>query len=146
MARVDYYGADEIIRKLDDLGANVEEELSKALIASCQKPKQEMLSWIREDHRVKTKDKPYKRTGDTEASFIEKIKTDKEEGKIYLEIGFNLQKEDGKPGLPALYLNWGTPFIEPSYFIEKAINNNRDEIKRVQEETLIKALRKAQLK
>ena len=134
MARVDYYGADEIIKKLDDFGANVTEELSKALIASCQKPKQEMLSWIKE----------HRKTGETEDSFIEEIKTDEEKGKIYLDIGFSLKGT--KPGLPALYLNWGTPFIEPSYFINNAVENNRDEIKRVQEKTLLKALRDAQLK
>lgn len=134
MARVDYYGADEIIKKLEELGANVEEELSRALIASCQKPKNEMLAYIKE----------HKRTGETEASFTETIKTDEGKGKIYLDLGFNLSGT--KPGLPALFLNFGTPFIEPSFFIDKAIEENRDEIKRVQEETLIKAVKEAGLK
>ena len=136
MAKIEYYGTDEIIQKLDRLGANVGEELAKALIQSAQKPKSEMLAYIRQ-HRD---------TGATENSFIETIKNDTAKGKIYLDIGFNLSSKDGSPGLPALFLNYGTPFIEPSFFIDNAIENNRDEIKRVQQETLEKVARETGLK
>ena len=136
MARIDYYGTDEIIQKLDRLGADVSKELAKALIQSAEKPKREMLAYISQ-HRV---------TGDTERSFTETIKEDTAKGKIYLDIGFNLSKKDGSPGLPALFLNYGTPFIEPSFFIDNAIENNRDEIKRVQQETLEKVAREIGLK
>lgn len=136
MARIDYYGTDEIIQKLDRLGANVSEELAKALIKSAKKPKAEMLAYI----------KQHRDTGKTEESFTETVREDTTKGKIYLDIGFNLNKKDGKPGLPALFLNYGTPFIEPSFFIDNAIENNRDEIKRVQQETLEKVAREMGLK
>lgn len=140
MARIDYYGTDEIIQKLDRLGANVSEELAKALIKSAEKPKAEMLAFF--DH---LKD-PQRSTGKTKGSFVETVRDDTTKGKIYLDIGFNLNKKDGKPGLPALFLNYGTPFIEPSFFIDNAIENNRDEIKRVQQETLEKVAREMGLK
>lgn len=136
MARIDYYGTDEIIQKLDKLGANIGEELAKALKQSAVKPKNEMLSYIRE-HRD---------TGATEDSFTETIVNDEAKGKIYLDIGFNLSKKAGSPGLPALFLNYGTPYIEPSFFIENAIENNRDEIQRTQQEALEKVARELGLK
>lgn len=135
MARIDYYGTDEIIKKLEMLGANVEEELEKALIASAEKPKQEMYDFIAKNHH---------RTGDTEKSFMETIEYDESTGKVFLEIGFNLKGK--KNGLPTLYLNYGTPMIQPTFFIDKAIENNIDEIKKIQEETLEKALKNAGLK
>lgn len=134
MARIDYYGTDEVLKKLENLGVDVSDELAKALIASAEKPKAEMLDFIRQ----------HRRTGQTEDTFVENIEVDKDNGKIYLEVGFNLKGK--KPGLPALYLNYGTPFIQPTFFIDKAIDNNIDEIKRVQQETLEKALKNAGLK
>lgn len=125
--RIDYYGTDEIIQKLKKLGANVEEALALALERSAEKPKQEMFDFIAQKHH---------RTGDTEKSLLTEIEIDKKTRKIYLRVGFNLDKEDGKPGLPALFLNYGTPKQEPTFFIDKAIRNNIDEIKKTQQETL----------
>lgn len=130
MARINYYGTDEVVRKLDDLGENVEDIVFNALLESAEKPKEEMLNFI----------KNHKRTGITEGSFKETLK--KEDGKIYLEIGFDIKRG----GLPALFLNYGTPRQEPYFFIDKAIENNLDEIKKTQEEAMQRALAKAKLK
>lgn len=132
-ARIDYYGTDELIQKLDRAGANVIEELAKALRESAKRPKEEMLNFIKE----------HRKTGATEESFTEELVPSEKKGLISYKIGFNLDGD--KPGLPALFLNYGTPFQEPYFFIDKAIANNLDEIKRVQEETLTKALEEIKL-
>lgn len=133
-ARIDYYGTDEVIQKLDRAGIDVVKVLADVLKQSAEKPKKEMLNFIRQ----------HRQTGETEDSFIEQIKTDEDTGKIYYSIGFNL---DGKkPGLPALFLNYGTPTQEPYYFIDNAIDENIDGIKKTQEEALEKIMRDAGLK
>ena len=131
MARIDYYGTDELIQKLDRLGGNVDEVLASALLKSAEKPKEEMLAYIEE----------HKRTGLTESTFTENIEHERDSGTIYLEVGFDIKKG----GLPALFLNYGTPTIEPSFFINNAIDNNIDEIKRVQIETIEKAIKESGL-
>lgn len=131
IGRVDYFGSDEIIQKLDRAGADVNKLLADALMKSVEKPYREMQSFI-ENHR---KTPAPNSTADT---LTKEIKDDGD--KIYLYVGFNLNDSDGKPGLPALFLNYGTPTQGATHFIDNAIENNIDEIKRVQVETLKKAL------
>lgn len=135
--RIDYYGTDEIIQKLDRLGVDVKEELKNALLKCAEKPVQEMRDFIATNHH---------RTGATENSLIVRTEDDDDNGKVFVRVGFNLNKEDGKPGLPALFLNYGTPTQEPTFFINKIIENDIDEIKRIQQETLEVVARKVGLK
>lgn len=141
--RIDYYGTDEIIQKLDRLGVDVSQALKTALLKSAEKPAREMHDFIAEDHH---------KSGDTEDSIITSVEEDEDNGKIFVKVGFNLNKEDGKPGLPALFLNYGTyldlgtPRQEPTNFVSKIIDNNIDEIARVQQQTLEKVAREVGLK
>ena len=135
--RIDYYGTDEIVQKLDRLGVDVSQALKTALLKSAEKPAQEMRDFIATNHR---------RTKTTENSLIVKTEEDEDNGKLFVRVGFNLNKEDGKPGLPALFLNYGTPTQEPTFFIDKIIENDIDEIKRIQQETLEKVARDVGLK
>jgi len=114
-AQITFYGDKQIIDKLDSIGANVEKVCLEALKKSIQLPKQEMLDFIKE----------HRRTGTTEESFKEEFSV--ENGVISCYVGFDLPK-----GLPALYLNVGTPTIEPTFFIDKAVENNLDEIRNIQ--------------
>ena len=141
--RIDYYGTDEIIRKLDNLGVNVYQALSDALLKSAEKPVREMHDFIAENHH---------KSGDTEDSIITSVEEDEDNGRLYVKVGFNLNKEDGRPGLPALFLNYGTyldlgtPRQEPTNFVSRIIDNNIDEIARIQQETLEKVARDVGLK
>lgn len=127
---IKYYGGDEIIQRLDKAGANVEEALGTALLNSAEPIKVELIDFIKK-HRY---------TGQTEDTFVTEVKTDLTKNKLYCYVGFNLKKEDGKPGLPALFLNYGTPTQEPTYFIDNAIEKNLEKIKKIQIETLEKIL------
>lgn len=123
--RIDFYGSSELLKKLEKAGANVEKLVVDALQKSVEKPKAEMLDFIRQ----------HKLTGETENSFTTEIK--QEGDKVYLKLGFDIKNG----GLPAVFLNYGTPKIPPSFFIDNAIENNVDEIKRVQLEALNEAFK-----
>ena len=123
-ASIEFYGTAELLRRIEEAGRNGEREIADALVASAEKPKEDMLKVIRE-HRY---------TGLTESSFREELKN--EDGTIIYKIGFSIK--DG--GIAALFLNLGLPRkIEPSYFIDRAVEDNIDEIKRVQLEVLKRA-------
>lgn len=122
-AKIEFYGSSELIKALERAGANVEQCIVDALQQSVEKPKEEMLQYIRQ----------HKLTGQTEDSFTTEIKHDG--NKVYLKVGFDIKKG----GIAAIFLNYGTPKIAPSFFIDNAIDHNIDEIKRAQLEALNKA-------
>ena len=87
-ASIEFYGTAELLRRIEEAGRNVEKEIADALIASAEKPKEDMLKVIRE----------YRYTGLTESSFREELKN--ENGTIIYKIGFSIK--DG--GIAALFL------------------------------------------
>lgn len=64
------------------------------------------------------------------------VKTVGEEDCLYFEYGFDAK--DG--GLPALFLDIGTPKIKPTFFIYYAVENNLKRIHDIQREELTKIL------
>lgn len=126
-ARVQFYGTAEILKKLDRAGANIEKEIINALHKSIQKPKEEMISFMQS--------KPEHKTGKTVASWVEEIK--EENGQIIMEAGFSTRKG----GIASIFWNLGTPYRTPTFFVDEAVENNLDEIKRIQEEALKEAFK-----
>ena len=124
-SRIDFYGSSELLKKLEKAGANVEKVVVDALKKSVEKPKAEMLDYMSQHHY----------TGQTEESFTEEIK--QEGDKVFLRLGFDIKKG----GIAAVFLNYGTPTMAPSFFVDNAIENNIDEIKRVQLEALNEAFK-----
>lgn len=124
--RVEFFGTSELLQKLEKAGANVEEEIVNALKKSVQKPKNEMIEFMRTQ--------PKRKTGKTISSMVEEIK--EENGKVFCEVGFSVRKG----GIASIFWNLGTPYKRPTYFIDKAVENNIDEIKRSQLEALKKSL------
>lgn len=119
-SKIEFFGTSEILKKIEQAGGNVEQACVDALQKSVEKPKAEMLDFIRA-HRL---------TGVTEDSFVEDIK--QEGNKIYLELGFSIRKG----GIAALFLNLGTPKIAPTWFIDNAVDKNIDTIKKAQLDAL----------
>lgn len=126
-ARVEFYGSSELIKKLEKAGANIEKEIINALHKSIQKPKDEMISFMQS--------KPKNKTGKTVSSWVEEIKS--ENGQIIMEAGFSTRKG----GIASIFWNLGTPYRSPTFFVDKAVENNVDEIKRIQEEALKNAFK-----
>lgn len=123
---VDFYGGDDLLKKIEEAGGDVEQAIISALKRSLGKPKGEMLNFIAQ-HRL---------TGVTEDSFVEEIETDNR-GKITAKIGFSVKKG----GLPAIFLNVGTPRMAPTYFIDNAVEQNIDYIYSEQKKALEETFR-----
>lgn len=64
------------------------------------------------------------------------VKTVSEEDCLYFEYGFDAKNG----GLPALFLDIGTPKIKPTFFIYYAVENNLKKIHEIQKEELTKIL------
>lgn len=113
---IQFSGDSALLKKLESIGANVENVCLEALKVSVQKPKAEMLEYIRQ----------HKLSGRTEASFVEEYSA--AGGIVIANVGFNASKG----GLPAIFLNVGTPTISPSFFIDRAVEDHLDEIRKTQ--------------
>lgn len=122
---IQFAGDSALLKKLEAIGANVEEVCLEAIRVSAQKPKAEMLGYIRQ----------HKLTGRTEDSFVEEYSA--ANGIVTANIGFNASKG----GLPAIFLNVGTPTIRPSFFIDRAVEDHLDEIRRTQLEYINRLFR-----
>ena len=118
---IQFAGDSALLKKLEAIGANVEEVCLEAIRVSAQKPKTEMLGYIRQ----------HKLTGRTEDSFVEEYSA--ANGIVTANIGFNASKG----GLPAI----GTPTIRPSFFIDRAVEDHLDEIRRTQLEYINRLFR-----
>lgn len=122
---IKFYGFDELAKSL-----NVADNVLKKAIEDCMKksaelPKRDMLDFMAK-HKV---------TGVTERSFKDLDIT--WQGNVCTgAIGFDIPSG----GLPAVFLDKGTPKIRPKYFIYYAVTNNAREIEKIQRETLKKIL------
>lgn len=125
VAKIDFYGSSELINRLEKAGKNAIDEIIKAVDES-SKPVEDDLKSFMAGHR---------RTGATINSYFKEITT--EGNVIKLRMGFDSKKG----GLGAIFLNLGTPYIAPSFFIDKAVEENVDKIKRIQQETLANAFK-----
>ncbi len=123
---IEFYGSAELLNKIEDAAGNVNKAVEKALVKSAELPKKDMLDFIRQ----------HKDTGTTEASFVDnEVKWDGD--RLTLKTGFDIKKG----GLPALFLDIGTPKIKPSFFVYYAVEKNVNKIKQIQQETLQEILK-----
>lgn len=127
-ASIGFQGDVELLKKLEQAGANVEQEIIKAIQNSARKPSEEMLSFMRKHKRRKV---------GTVDSWEETIKNKK--GVINAEFGFSVRKG----GLASIFWNYGTPRKAPSahWFIDNAIEQNIDSIIEAQNVALRKAFK-----
>lgn len=119
---LDFYGFSELLQKIDDAGGNVTDALSKSLVASSKPIERDLGEFMVKHHR----------TGRTISSFENLLNVDRMGLFIDYKLGFNKDKH----GLPALFLDIGTPTQNPHYFIYYAFNNNVDRVKAEQEKAL----------
>ena len=150
-------GAQKLLKKLDDAGKNVKPALEAAARKS--------LPLVQKDFKAFAEE--HKRTGDMAESLIDpsqvkfvwgkdakkrfvgqttsgvkgftggRVEIVDEEDVLFFEYGF-----DPKKGvLPALFLDVGTPTIQPSFFIYYAVENNLAQIHKIQNEELTKILK-----
>ncbi len=120
-AFIEMYGVGDLLKKIEKAGGDVEKAITKAVEKSVELPKRDMLNFMAKHHK----------TGHTEESFTV-YPIEWKDGVGTVRLGFSVRKG----GLPAIFLNYGTPTIQPSFFIQEAIDNNIDEIHQIHRNTL----------
>lgn len=123
---VEMYGFKELLNKIEDAGGRVDEAIKKCVDNSLEQVGMKMQLFMLE----------HKDTGDTYESY-NKLKTEIKNNKVTSMVGYAVKKG----GLPAIFLDVGTPKQTPYFFSYYAVENSREEIKRIQKETLEEILK-----
>lgn len=119
-----FSGFEEMIAKIEKAGATAEKAVTAAVKEDAEWTRQQLLDFIQK----------HKETGATEESLVQ-INVETYRGKISCKVGFSIS--DG--GLAAVFLNYGTPKIAPTFFIDKAFNNKKKH-QEIQEKAMQKIL------
>lgn len=118
---IEMYGVSELLKKIEDAGGKVEDAVKKAVDESLKIVGNDMQNFM----------SSHKQSGDTMESYEQKsaeVKGDK----IVANAGYNVKKG----GLPAIFLDVGTPKQKPHFFRYYAVENNSKKIREVQTKAL----------
>lgn len=118
---VEISGMDELLQKIEKAGGNVNKACAKAVDNCLELVGLHMQLFMAE----------HKQTGDTYDSY-EQIMASIKDNKVEAMVGYNVKNG----GLPAIFLDVGTPKQRPYFFRYYAVENNRKEIQRIQRDTL----------
>lgn len=151
------FDAKDLINKIESVGGNVKPALEKAAKQGMFLCHKDMLAFIKEHHV----------SGETEDSLLDPnamemywgkaakkkwvgsttkgikgftgggVQVVGEEDVLFCELGFDVRKG----GLPALFLDIGTPTQKPFFFIYYAVENNLTKVHAIQKEELMKILK-----
>lgn len=123
---IEMYGFSDLLKQIEKAGGKVDEAVKKCVDNSLEQVGLKMQLFMME-HRA---------TGDTYESY-EPLKGEVKNGVVTGSVGYNIKKG----GLPAIFLDVGTPKQKPYFFRYYAIENSRDQIKIIQQETLNEILK-----
>lgn len=118
---VEIYGVSELLKKIEQAEGKVDEAVKKAVDNSLEYIGMKMQLFMM-GHRL---------TGETYSSY-EQVKAKNKNGKVEAITGYDIEKG----GLPALFLDVGTPTQRPYFFRYYAIENSSKEIAEIQRNTL----------
>ena len=118
---VEMYGVKELLKKIEDADGKVDEAVQKAADKSLEIVGEDMQKFMLN----------HKQSGGTYTSF-EHIKASIKGNKVEAMVGYN--SKNG--GLPAIFLDVGTPKQKPYFYRYYAVEKNRQKIEQIQRETL----------
>lgn len=118
---VEMYGVGEILNKIEKAGGKVDEAVKKAVDESLKIVGADMQSFM----------KQHKLTGETISSY-EQIPAEILTNNVNAMVGYNVKNG----GLPAIFLDVGTPNQKGYFFRYYAVENNRKKIEEIQKNTL----------
>lgn len=119
--KLDTKGIEALLERIKKAGGSIEQATEKALTESAEPFFDDLRAGIAK-HRL---------TGETESS-LRKNRVEWEGGKASIKIGFNINNG----GLPALFVEYGTPTQKAQPFIRPAITKNKPKAKRIQQAIL----------
>lgn len=120
--KFDLKGVSDLLERIQKVGGNIDAAAEKALVESAKPFVEDLKSGI----------KKHRRTGLTEASLNDPTQLQREGNQLTLNVGFDL----GKGGLPALFLEYGTPRMKPEPFIRPSIQRNQSKARKIQQAVL----------
>jgi hypothetical protein len=123
---VEMYGVSELLKSLEAAGGRVDEAVKKAVDKSLEIVGADMQGFM-SSHKV---------TGETYESF-EQVEAKAKGNIVEATVGYNAKKG----GLPAIFLDVGTPKQKPYFYRYYAVENNRQKIEEVQRAALNEILR-----
>lgn len=123
---IEMYGVSELLKNIEKAGASVDEAVKKSVDKSLEIVGADMQNFMSQ----------HKDTGDTIASY-EQVSAKVDGGKVVGNAGYKV--DDG--GLPAIFLDVGTPKQRPYFYRYYAVENNQKKIEDIQRATLEEILR-----
>lgn len=118
---VEMYGVSDLLNKIEAAGGKIDEAVKKAVDASLEQVGMKMQLFML----------GHKETGETYSSY-EQIMASIKDNKVEAMVGYNVKNG----GLPAIFLDVGTPKQKPYFFRYYAVENSRKQIEEIQRATL----------
>lgn len=118
---IEMYGVSELLKSIEKAGGKVDEAVKKAVDASLDLVGVKMQLFMQQ----------HKQSGETYDSY-EQVPAKVDGYKVTGEVGYNIKNG----GLPAIFLDVGTPKQKPYFYRYYAVENSRKEIKELQQQTL----------
>lgn len=118
---VEMYGVKELLNKIEAAGGKVDEAVKKAVNNSLEQVGMKMQLFML----------GHKESGETYQSY-EQIMASIKDNKVEAMVGYNIKNG----GLPAIFLDVGTPKQKPYFFRYYAVENSRKQIEEIQRATL----------
>ena len=135
---IEMYGVSELLKKIEDAGGKVNEAVMKAVDKSLEIVGDDMQDFMvkHSPGQMGSGDTYHKSYRLTEATTSKQTKV----GNVTYEVKDGVTGDVGysikKGGLPAIFLDVGTPKRKGYFFRYYAIENNRQKIHQIQRETL----------
>lgn len=118
---VEMYGVSDLLNKIEAAGGKVDEAVKKAVNNSLEQVGMKMQLFML----------GHKESGETYSSY-EQIMASIQDNKVEAMVGYNVKNG----GLPAIFLDVGTPKQKPFFFRYYAVENSRKQIEEIQRATL----------
>lgn len=118
---VEMYGVSDLLKKIEAAGGKVDEAVKQAVDNSLEQVGMKMQLFMMS----------HKQSGDTYASY-EQVKASIKSNSVEAMVGYNTKNG----GLPAIFLDVGTPKQKPYFFRYYAVENSSKQIREIQQITL----------
>ena len=118
---VDFVGGSDLLKKIEAAGGKVDDAVKKCVDNSLEQVGMKMQLFMME----------HRETGDTSRSYTQVMASSKGK-KVEAIVGYDSEKG----GLPAIFLDVGTPKQKPHFFRYYAVENSSGAIAEIQRATL----------